>query len=53
MARPIAETPIITGDDARRFDEAMANLKPASRKEIKAQKKDYDWFKSIASFPLP
>ena len=53
MARPIAETPILTGEDARRFEKAMAELKPAPRKEIEAQKEAYAWFKSIASFPLP
>ncbi len=28
MARPIRETPILFGEDARRFREAMQNVKP-------------------------
>ena len=53
MARPIAETPILTGKDARRFDRAMKNLKPAPRKEILAQRKAYEWAKQRATFFMP
>ena len=52
MARPIKETPVITGKDARRFAEKMADLKPESKKEIEAAKKVYMKFKAIASFAL-
>ena len=31
MARPIKETPVVTGKDAKRFAEKMANLKPESK----------------------
>jgi hypothetical protein len=30
MARLIAETPVLTGQDARRFREAMENITPIS-----------------------
>ena len=33
MARPIKETPVVTGKDAKRFAEKMANLKPESKEE--------------------
>ena len=44
MARPIKETPVVTGKDAKRFAEKMANLKP--------ERKVYEKFKAIASFAL-
>ncbi|MDR2731587.1 MAG: hypothetical protein LBB36_00020 [Fibromonadaceae bacterium] len=53
MARPIAETPILTGEDARRFDEAMENLKPASEERKREIRESYEWFKSHATFPMP
>ncbi|MDR2595519.1 MAG: hypothetical protein LBC87_12180 [Fibromonadaceae bacterium] len=53
MARPIAETPILTGNDARRFDRAMKNLKPAPKKEILAQRKAYELAKQRATFLMP
>ena len=52
MARPIKETPVLTGKDAKRFAEKMANLKPESKEEKEASKKVYDKFKAIASFTL-
>ena len=33
MARPIRETPILFGEDARRFEEKMRNAKPTITKE--------------------
>ena len=39
MARPIKETPVVTGKDAKRFAEKMANLKPESKEEKEAAKK--------------
>ena len=30
MARPIKETPVVTGKDAKRFAEKIAHLKPES-----------------------
>jgi hypothetical protein len=53
MARPIRDTPVLKGKDARRFLEAMDNLKPATPEEKKRAKEAYEFFKSIATFPLP
>jgi hypothetical protein len=53
MARPIAETPVLTGKDARRFELAMKKLKPASKKEILAQREAYKLAKQRATFALP
>ncbi len=52
MARPIKETPVITGKDTKRFAEKMVNLKPESKEEKEAAKKVYEKFKAIASFTL-
>ena len=52
MAQPIAETPTITGKDALRFMQAMANVKPISKKDREQMKKDYQFVKSRATFPL-
>ena len=50
MARPIKETPVITGKDAKRFAEKMALLKPESKEEKEAAKRVYEKFKAIAAF---
>ena len=50
MARPIKETPVVTGKDAKRFAEKMAHLKPESKEEKEAAKKVYEKFKAIAAF---
>jgi hypothetical protein len=52
MAREIKETPVITGEDARRFREAMENLQPISKERKEEQRKAYEWFKSRAKFPV-
>jgi len=36
MARPIAETPVLTGSDARRFEEAIKDPTPVSKEEFDA-----------------
>ena len=41
MARPIKETPILFGEDARRFEEEMRNAKPTITKE------EYEDMKSV------
>jgi hypothetical protein len=46
------ETPIITGEDARRFDKAMENLKPVPEERKQEIQKSYDLFKSRATFPM-
>lgn len=52
MARPIKETPVLTGKDAKRFAEKMANPSPVTKEEVEAAKKVYEKFKVIASFTL-
>jgi hypothetical protein len=52
MARPIKETPVISGEDAKRFREAMDNLKPLSNEKREEQRRAYEWFKSKATFPM-
>lgn len=52
MARPIKETPVLTGKDAERFAEKMKNIKPETKEEKEAAKKVYEKFKAIASFML-
>ena len=44
LARPIKETPVITGKDEKRFAEKMANLKFESKEEKEAAKKVYEKF---------
>lgn len=52
MARPIKETPILFGEDARRFLEAMENVKPASQEEKQRVRAAYERMKKIATFIL-
>ncbi len=52
MARPIKDTPVLTGKDAERFAEKMANIRPESEEEKKAAEEAYLRFKAIASFVL-
>lgn len=53
MARPIKETPTLYGADARRFENLIANPKPASQEEKERIKHAYEAFKAIATFPMP
>jgi hypothetical protein len=53
MARPIKDTPIISGEDARRLTEAMENVVPISKERREKMKEAYEWFKSRATFPMP
>ncbi|MDR2683965.1 MAG: hypothetical protein LBB53_01115 [Prevotellaceae bacterium] len=52
MARPIADTPILFGRDAERFEREIANPKPMSAKERREMDEVYEWFKSRATFPV-
>ena len=52
MAKPIKETPVLTGDDATRFEQAAQEVVPASQKEINESKQAYSFFASIATFAL-
>lgn len=47
MARPIKETPILYGEEARRLQEAMKNVKPESPEKAAEMWADYDYFLSI------
>jgi hypothetical protein len=42
MANPIKETPVLYGEDARRFAERIANPKPESKERIEEMKKAYE-----------
>jgi hypothetical protein len=46
MARPIAETPILSGNDALRFEEAINNVRPLSRSRRAAMDAEYQSFTS-------
>ena len=52
MARQIAETPILFGEDAKRFLHDMNHVQPASQKERKTAAQSYEWMKSIATFQM-
>ena len=45
MARPIRETPILFGEDARRFLERMQNPEPETPEEHEQRLKDYEFMK--------
>lgn len=50
MARPIKETPVLYGEDARRFEELMKHPRKVSQEELERRKKNVEYFKSIAKF---
>ena len=52
MARPIAETPILHGEDAARFMYNMHHVKKVSPEEREKCIKAYEWVISISTFPL-
>ena len=52
MARPIAETPILYGEDAERFMYNMHHVKKVSQEERESCLKAYEWMKSISNFPV-
>ena len=47
MARDIKDTPLLVGDDAIRFENAMYNIKPESKENIEKAKKSFDYLMSI------
>ncbi|MDR3268565.1 MAG: hypothetical protein LBT83_05820 [Tannerella sp.] len=53
MARPIKDTPVLTGKDAQRFTKAIENVKPVSKEKREEIMKSYELLKSIATFPMP
>lgn len=50
MARPIKETPELSGSDAVRFESMIANPKPVSDEDRKRARKAYEIMKSISNF---
>ena len=42
MARPIRETPILFGEDARRFEEKMKSPRKVSKEERERRRKNYE-----------
>jgi hypothetical protein len=53
MARPIKDTLVLKGKDAKRFREAIANPEPISQEEREEQRKAYEFSKSRAKFYMP
>ncbi|WP_293713399.1 hypothetical protein [uncultured Parabacteroides sp.] len=43
MARPIRETPILFGEDARMFEERMKCPRKVSKEELDRVKKNYEF----------
>ncbi len=50
MARPIKETPVITGEDAERFLKEIENPIPEDPKEIERGREIYEYFKAKGAF---
>lgn len=46
MARPIKETPILYGEEARRFESEAKHVRPYSRAEIEEIKRSYELISS-------
>jgi hypothetical protein len=53
MARPIKETPILQGEDARRFREAIANVQKISDEEREEARQAYKIMKQHSNFYMP
>ena len=52
MAKPIKETPVLTGKDALRFEMAANNVIPAPPEEREKARDAFDLFCKIADFPV-
>lgn len=52
MARPIKETPALTGKDAERFLLEVADAKPVGEETKQHAKNVFERFKAIATFTL-
>ena len=50
MARPIKETPELSGKDAVRFETLISTAKPVSDEEKERARKAYEVMKSISNF---
>ncbi len=47
MARPIKETPILYGEDARRFVARMKSPKKLSKEKLEQMQRDYEFIQSM------
>lgn len=52
MARPIKDTPVVTGKDAEKFAERLANPSPETTEEKMAAKRAFDAVKAISAFMM-
>ena len=52
MARPIKDTPVVTGKDAEKFAERLANPTLETKEEKAAAKKAFEAVKAISTFML-
>lgn len=52
MARLIKETPTLYDEDARRFEQLIANPKPLSKEVCERMIRNYKAIKAIATFPM-
>ena len=52
MAKPIKETPVLTGEDATRFEYVTREFVPASKEEKEQAQEAYDLFSSISTFSM-
>jgi hypothetical protein len=46
MARPIKETPILYGEEARKFEMRMMNPEPVSKARQESILRDYDFLRT-------
>jgi hypothetical protein len=44
MANPIKETPVLYGEDARRFAECIANPVMETPERVAEMRKSYEWY---------
>ncbi|UBD75980.1 hypothetical protein K6V26_06515 [Parabacteroides goldsteinii] len=49
MARPIRETPILFGEDARKFEERIKHPRKVSKEELDRVKKNYEFVINAAT----
>jgi hypothetical protein len=52
MARPIKETPVLKGRDARRFAEKIANPVRISKEEREEAERIFEKFKKMSKLPM-
>ena len=52
MAKPIKETPVLTGRDAERFAYAVEHPRAVSREEVMRAKAVYERLSRVAAIPF-